>query len=151
MCSVYAGRRVVSVERIRLCAEHILGDDDRVLLAVLFGSASRGEPARDVDIGVYTAGDFTLGEMLGYGVRLEECIGHRVDLVPLKDTPPLLRLTALTRGIPLIVRDERLILDLRLAALHEYWDVGLKRRLWGGVSPASVGGRQGRRVGSASS
>ncbi len=134
MSYVSAGRRVVSLERVGECVARVLGGDERIQLAVVFGSASRGEPARDVDIGVYAKGELALGELARYAAELEECIGLPVDLVPLQYTPPLLRAAALSRGYRVIVRDPMLLIGLWIAAINEYHDIRLKSRILNGTS-----------------
>ncbi len=126
---MFAARQRIDLRRVEECVERVLGRDERILLAVVFGSAARGEPARDVDIGVYTAGELGIMELALYEAELVECIGYEVDLVPLAEAPPLLRVEALRGGRVVFSRGELLPLDLLLASEGELWDTRLKRRL----------------------
>jgi len=58
-----------------------LEKDDRVLVAVVYGSAIRREEVRDVDIAVYAKPDMSLKEFLRIEAELEREVGVPVDLV----------------------------------------------------------------------
>jgi len=136
---VAAARRKIDLRRVEECVERVLGRDERVLLAVVFGSVARGEPARDVDVGVYTAGELGVMELALYEAELVECMGYEVDLVPLAEAPPLLRVEALRGGRVVFSRGELLPIDLLLASEGELWDARLKRRLVAGWAGGSEG------------
>jgi len=64
-----------------------LQSSDFIDFAVLFGSVAenRATPLSDVDIGIYTSRDISLGELGLLNCRLEAIIGKRVDVVVLND------------------------------------------------------------------
>lgn len=69
----------------------LLAGETELEWAYLFGSSARGERYRDVDVAVMPAkGRWT--SLLAQGAlvaRLEETLGMRVDVVDLRDAPPL--------------------------------------------------------------
>lgn len=106
----------------------VLGDLPEVTIAVLFGSATRRKLVRDVDVGVCLSSSRGLKDFIRLAYRLEDALGVPVDLVPLRDAPPKLRLKILLNGIKLIVRDRKLFATMLSEALSEAVDADLKLR-----------------------
>jgi len=104
-----------------------------LVVAVLFGSALRRRPVRDVDVGVYFRSEEGLKDMIDLANMLEDELGLPVDVVPLRRAPPKLRLKALLDGVRLVVRDNKLYWLLASQALSEASDIELK--LKGGQPP----------------
>jgi len=93
-----------------------------VVVAVLFGSALRGSLVRDVDVAVYTASR-DLDTLLEIGGELEELLRMPVDLVPLDQMRPHVRLEALSKGLQIVVRDRALFTELLKTAISEVEDL----------------------------
>ena len=101
-------------------------EEERVLVAYLFGSYAMGleTPRSDVDIAVL------LSEVperpLEYYLRLErelaKVLERDVDLVFLNDAPPLLRYQVIKYGKLLFSRDERVRVMFEAKSLCEYLD-----------------------------
>ena len=95
-----------------------------VRLAVLFGSTARGKagPGRDVDIGVLLDPDTpdTRGRV---EVELERVVGDRsVDVIFLKEAPPLLRFEIAKEGVVLRQDQDGLWTDFKTQAMIDWWD-----------------------------
>ena len=99
-----------------------------VKIAVLFGSVLRRCYVRDVDLGVYMDPEPDLKGFIAFCNMIEDVLGIPVDVVPLKNAPPKLRLKALLMGRRLIVRDNKLYAYLLSETLSEVVDVDLKLR-----------------------
>ena len=99
-----------------------------VKIAVLFGSLTRRELVRDVDIGVYLDPKPNLKEFIKMANMLEDALGVPVDLVPLDKAPPKLRLKALSEGEKIVVRDRKLYAFMMSEALSETMDIDIKLR-----------------------
>ena len=99
-----------------------------LVIAVLFGSALRRRYIRDVDVAVYFSSEESLKDIIDLTSRLEEELKLPVDVVPLRETPPKLRVKILLDGIRLVVRDSNLYWLLAGQALSEALDTELKRR-----------------------
>ncbi len=88
-----------------------LRTEPNVGLAVLYGSAARGDDRRDSDVDLLVEfRDDAAGSTLDLGVRLGEAVGRRVDVARLsrvKGEAPLLLLQALDEGRVLVDRDQR--------------------------------------------
>ena len=84
--------KVLSQLREALMAE------DEILLAIVFGSFTKLECYRDIDLAVYTKHkDFDY--ILKLPGKLELRLGIPVDVVPLDELPPKFRMKVLTQGI----------------------------------------------------
>lgn len=110
--------------------QEALRGDARVLVACVFGSWARGKPrARsDVDVALYldpaTCPDqeAAFAAWRDYTDQLTALTGREVDVLILNEAPPTLASTAL-RGERLLVRDERLYLDLLCDATRDAEDM----------------------------
>ena len=99
-----------------------------LLIAILFGSVLRRKFVRDVDIAVYFRYEESLKDLIELAGTLEDELGLPIDVVPLREVPPKLKLKILLEGVKLIVRDSQLYWSLTSQALAEVFDVELKYR-----------------------
>jgi predicted nucleotidyltransferase len=92
-----------------------------VQLAVLFGSAATGRDrsSSDLDVGVLGVDAVSLSRL---AVELSRASGRPVDLVSLKDAPPLLRFEIARAGRVLFEREPHLWADFRARAMIDWWD-----------------------------
>jgi predicted nucleotidyltransferase len=99
-----------------------LAEFPQVELAVLFGSAAREEasPGSDVDIGVRTTDG--AGTLHRLEAPLARAVGCAVDLVPLDESPPLLRFEIARDGKVLVERKPHAWSDFRARAMLDWWD-----------------------------
>jgi len=119
----------VELEEVIDRIKRVLSRDKRVRVAVLFGSSTRRRLVRDVDVAFYATPPLTLKETLLLGYLVESELGVPVDLIPLNEIPPPLQYDVLTRGVPVIVRDEVLFNKLTAMALGGKQDLELKLNL----------------------
>lgn len=98
-----------------------LRHEPHVQLAVLFGSAAAGRarPSSDLDIGVLGDEDIVLPRL---AVTLSRLTGRRVEVVSLRDAPPLLRFEIARDGRVLFERAPHLWTDFRARAMVDWWD-----------------------------
>ena len=96
------------------------------LVVVIFGSVLRRRHVRDVDIAVKFGRGVELEEWLAMSAELEELLGVPVDLVPLDEAPPWVRLEALAGGLPVLVKDWALYAELLKRAMGDAMDMDLK-------------------------
>jgi len=108
------------LERLR----EYLASFPEVRLAVLFGSTARGKagPRSDVDIGVLLDPDTPEARSqveyeLGRAVRDRE-----VDVIFLKDAPPLLRFEIARDGVVLRQDEDGLWTNFKARAMIDWWD-----------------------------
>ncbi len=100
-----------------------LAEFPEVELAVIFGSAARGKAGRgsDIDIGVRTKDD-THEALRRLEAPLVRAAGCAVDLVPLDESPPLLRFEIARDGKVLVERKPHAWADFRARAMVDWWD-----------------------------
>ncbi len=77
-----------------------------VAFALLFGSAGRRQPFRDLDVGIM--GSSGLSQLLELGLALEKAAGVPVDLVDLEKAPTALQFEA-SKGVPLTLADPEVL------------------------------------------
>jgi predicted nucleotidyltransferase len=78
-----------------------LNADKRVELAWLFGSVTRRDRVRDIDVAVHAVPKLPFKDFLNLNVQLELDLGVPVDLVEIADAPESLRENILKNGIPI--------------------------------------------------
>jgi predicted nucleotidyltransferase len=93
-----------------------------VRLAVLFGSASRGEATRGSDLDVGVLLDAGREEAAALEVALARATGRRVDVIRLDAAPPLLRFEIARDGRVLLERTPHAWTDFRAHAMMDWWD-----------------------------
>jgi predicted nucleotidyltransferase len=100
-----------------------------VRLAVLFGSAARGDaaPGSDLDIGVLC--DAGHENTAALEVALARATSRRVDVVRLDVAPPLLRFEIARDGRLLLERTPHAWSDFRARAMTDWWDWAPTARL----------------------
>lgn len=110
-------------------------------LAYLYGSAARGEPARDLDIGLYfdppadARAAFAACERIAAAVEKEARPPLPLDVRPLNAAPPPLKHQVLTEGRRLYERsaDERVVVEAEWASewhdFQPFWDRQVARAL----------------------
>jgi len=95
-----------------------------VRLAVLFGSTARGKagPRSDVDLGVLLDPD-TPDARLRVETELGRAVGDRsVDVIFLKEAPPLLRFEIAKEGVVLHQDRDGLWTDFKTRAMLDWYD-----------------------------
>lgn len=87
------------IERLR----ELLGSDNRLRIAILFGSTARGtaRPDSDVDVAIWPEPDFSPVEESALGAKLELALGAAVDLVRIDQAAPALRWRIARDGVVL--------------------------------------------------
>jgi len=115
----------VDLERVAAAVKKYF-EEREALVVVIFGSVLRRRHVRDVDIAVKFGREVGLEELLAMGAELEELLGVPVDLVPLDEAPPWVRLEALAGGLPVLVKDWALYAELLKRAMGDAMDMDLK-------------------------
>ncbi|HVR99614.1 MAG TPA: nucleotidyltransferase domain-containing protein [Thermoanaerobaculia bacterium] len=94
-----------------------------VRLAVLFGSAARGDsrPSSDVDIGLILE-PYSAPLLFRVEAALGRMAGRPVHVVLLDEASPLLRFEVSRDGVLLCEREEGLWTDFKARAMLDWWD-----------------------------
>ncbi len=95
----------------------LLMREDKVLLAIVFGSFVELESFRDIDIAVYSL-DTSLDYIAKLSAELELELGIPVDIVPITELDPYFKLSILTKGRVILEK----VPDLYEALLREAED-----------------------------
>jgi predicted nucleotidyltransferase len=93
-------------------------------LAVLFGSAAKGQDraGSDLDVGVLAGPEGPAYDLATLRVRLERETGRVVDLIQLDSAPPLLRMEIGRHGRVLFEREAGAWALFRAHAMIDWWD-----------------------------
>jgi predicted nucleotidyltransferase len=121
-----AGGSSATVGDMEQVVRNVLGSDERVAFALLFGSAARGRttPFSDVDIAIGLMAGVrldhrALGEMTA---RLEQATRATVDLIVIEEASPGLAYRAFRDGRLLFERDRSARVERQVRAILEYLD-----------------------------
>ncbi len=98
-----------------------LATEPGVRLAVLFGSAARGDAPSGSDLDVGVLGPHA-SDLPSLTVRLERATGRPVDVIALTEAPPLLRFEIARDGRVLAERQPHLWSDFKARAMVDWWD-----------------------------
>ena len=115
----------VSLEELIPKLRRFFEDRPEVLLAILFGSATRRSLGRDLDLAILLRG-LDLMRLCKLAAELEGLTGIPVDLVPLDKAPPMIALKALREGRIVFIRDGRIYPELLKRIIGEIMDLGFK-------------------------
>jgi len=99
--------------------------EERIIIALIFGSILRRNRIRDIDLAIYTDPKPDLRTLVSLGSKLEELAGIPVDVSPLAELAPCMRYKVMARGIRIVVRNERLFNELMSASFSECQDLKL--------------------------
>ena len=119
----------INLENVITSLRNFLEKKPNILIAILFGSATRRNLVRDLDIGMYFRKKPDLMEICKLIIELEDLTGIPVDLIPLDEAPPKLLQKIISQGIIITVKDARLPSELTKKALAEIMDIKLKLRM----------------------
>lgn len=86
----------------------LLADEKRIMLALIFGSFTRRDSVRDIDVCVYSVPTLNLSDLLSLNAKIELDLRLATDLVELVHLSAPLRLNVLRTGI--LVKGERTLL-----------------------------------------
>ena len=108
----------------------ILGKQNDIVLAFLFGSYQKGEITSfsDLDIAIFfkDVRDFYgLNELKG---EISEMSGMEVDIVVLNHESPVIKMQVLKKGALLVNRDRKVYNDFFLRTVNEYDDLKRTRK-----------------------
>jgi predicted nucleotidyltransferase len=79
--------------------KRLLNGNKRVKLAWLFGSLTRRDSVRDIDVAIQAEPELTFGEFLDLGAQIELELGVPVDLVEISKVPASLKENILRNGM----------------------------------------------------
>lgn len=111
--------------RLHAAAVAVLGSQDDVVAAYLYGSAARGEAAADLDIAVLFRDAPVSGrleQLAGELQRQGAPDGPEIDLRPLNGTAPRFRITVVREGRLLVERDRAARLEHEARAMSVWLD-----------------------------
>jgi predicted nucleotidyltransferase len=111
-------QQALSTMSISMQIRSVLEMAPDVAVGLLFGSATKNRLRFDSDIDIAIAGEqaFSLHRLKELAYSLSEAVKRPVDLIDLVSTKGLICHQALTKGIPLIVKNKRIMAQL----MYEY-------------------------------
>ncbi len=76
------------IEKVKI----LLADEKSILLAIIFGSFTRRDSVRDIDLYVYSVPTLNLSRLLSLNAKMELDLGLPIDLVELTYLSPSFKL-----------------------------------------------------------
>jgi len=120
----------IEKHRLKAYIEEKIGQFSEIAGIYLFGSAlGRMRPDSDIDLGLILVPgavksekelDFFLGKLY---LALRNFEGHPFDLVSVRNVDTILAFEILRHGVPLLIKDEAVVLDVVEAISRRYADV----------------------------
>lgn len=105
----------------------VLSDDERVAYAYLFGSALT-HLRDDSDIDILVGGDLDFDTRMDLTAKLSLALKRNVDLVPARSARSEVVLKAMSKGVPVFVRDKGVFKQDYFNAFRAYDDaINLRR------------------------
>ncbi|MBS7626975.1 nucleotidyltransferase domain-containing protein [Candidatus Bathyarchaeota archaeon] len=117
--------RDLKLERIVEVIEKTLLMDERITLALIFGSTLRRTKVMDIDLTVYATPQLNMRESLILASRLEERVGFPIDLSPLTELPPCMRYKAMSKGLKVVLKDKKIFNEILTSAFSQCQDLNL--------------------------
>jgi predicted nucleotidyltransferase len=113
----------------------MLNVDERVKLAFVFGSFTRRESLRDIDLAVYAGPSLSFDELLSLGAKMEMELNLPFDLVQLQDLDPEFRLKVLRYASRILVKDKQLHQKLVALSFDELLSLKMHKSTSSGAIP----------------
>jgi predicted nucleotidyltransferase len=125
------------IDRLAHASRRLFASVPEVVALYLYGSAARGEAARDLDLGVVLAGPVPPATVEAWAATLQAegaPAGPEIDLRVLSGAAPRFRCEVLRTGRLLYEGDERGCIEFEAAAMSEWLDfrptwLALRRRM----------------------
>jgi len=89
--------------------KEILAKEKRIQLAIIFGSITRRNNIRDIDICIHSAPTLNFQELLNLNAQIELDLGIPVDLVELTALSPSFRVNILKNGT--LIKGQKTLLN----------------------------------------
>lgn len=102
--------------RIIKTLKKTLVQEKRVKLALIFGSLTRRNNIRDIDVCIHSAPKLTFNELLNLNAQIELDLGIPVDLVELANLPNTLRTNVLKEGT--LIKGQKTLIEKFLNQTH---------------------------------
>jgi predicted nucleotidyltransferase len=123
-------------QRITESVRALLAPSEDIVFAYIYGSFARGEPARDLDVALYTAEDKDFLFAVDVAVILRRDTGLEVDVTVMNHAPVALQFAILRDGLLLFSKDEARRMALIERVSRQYWEYTHFRDLFLGVASA---------------
>ena len=106
--------------------EILFGEENRVLVAYLFGSHAKGNQTTKSDIDIAVLLSEVPQKILEYYLHLvnelSQVLGNEIDLIILNTAPPLLKHQTIKHGKLVYCRDEKSRIEFEARTQDEYLD-----------------------------
>lgn len=99
--------------------KNIILENEKILIAIIFGSILKRNKIRDIDVAIYSIPNPNIEDLLALSDKIEEIVNIPIDVIPLIEIMPCLRYKIMTKGMRIIVKDERLFNEIMSAAFSE--------------------------------
>lgn len=86
-------------EAIAIKLKALLADEKNIKIAWLFGSLTRRDTVRDLDVAIHSEPKLTFDALLNLNAQIELELGIPVDMVEIQDTSPSLKQNIFSNGI----------------------------------------------------
>lgn len=103
--------------------KNIILENEKILIAIIFGSILERNKIRDIDIAIYSIPNLNIEDLLALSDKIEEIVNIPIDVIPLIEIMPYMRYKIMTKGMRIIVKDKKLFNEVRNVAFSEFQEM----------------------------
>lgn len=103
--------------------KNIILENEKILIAIIFGSILERNKIRDIDIAIYSIPNLNIEDLLALSDKIEEIVNIPIDVIPLTEIMPYMRYKIMTKGMRIIVKDKKLFNEVRNVAFSEFQEM----------------------------
>jgi len=109
---------------IEALVRDVLSRFEYVLLGYVFGSLAggRASASSDIDVAIYASRQLGWRDLAAVVNALEKALGRRADVVVLNEAPLALAYQIVAHGIPVLVKDQNLRVEVETRIVREWLD-----------------------------
>lgn len=103
--------------------KNIILENEKILIAIIFGSILERNKIRDIDIAIYSIPNLNIEDLLALSDKIEEIVNIPIDVIPLTEIMPYMRYKIMNKGMRIIVKDKKLFNEIRNVAFSEFQEM----------------------------
>lgn len=103
--------------------KNIILENEKILIAIIFGSILERNKIRDIDIAIYSIPNLNIEDLLALSDKIEEIVNIPIDVIPLIEIMPYMRYKIMNKGMRIIVKDKKLFNEIRNVAFSEFQEM----------------------------
>ena len=124
--------QTLDIKKLIHTVRTVLEKHPYINFAYVFGSYATGKIGwkRDVDIAIHVNRKISWKEHVTLIHEIEDAVKKPVDLIILNEAPPILAYEIISKGKPILTRNNQLKTEVEVKIMHEYLDLKFKLKTY---------------------